>query len=181
MNNIASREPHALILPDTIPYDQFIEVGRQLSIKQRNVNWLIGDWVAHAQQNFPEQLSLALTEITNDPKEAKSLARVARAFPPPIRDLTLSHAHHALVADMAPDEALTMINRAKKEGWSIKKMRSEATVRKHQIAQTTIWKDDDIDYAEQMTIIRAWNRAQPSVRKETLPLIINANLGIIEA
>ena len=168
-------------MPDATTFEDWMNMGRNLSAKRRDLNWLIGDWALHGQTHFPEQFALALQELSDAPKALKETARVAQAFPPALRDTSLSFAHHANVATLPQADALTLLKRAHTAKLSAKQIKVEASVRKIEIGQRTIWSDKDIDYAELMAIVRSWNSAQPSIREQFLEMANSAKLGLVEA
>jgi hypothetical protein len=171
----------ALAMPETATLDEWLDVGKALAVQHKNLNWLVGDWALHGQTHFPEQFALALPEISDDPKTIKAIASVAKAFPPARRDMSLTYAHHASVADMPADEAMGMLKKAKVAKLTAKQLKVEASVRKIEIGQTVIWDDKDIDYAELMAVVRAWNCAQPRIREQFLDMAHASKLGIVEA
>ena len=171
----------ALTLPETTPFDEWLAIGRNLAAQHKNMNWLIGDWALHGQTHYGQQFTLALPDISDDPKSVKAIAKVAKAFPPAHRDAGLSFAHHAGVADLPTDEALALLKNARQNRISAKQLKIKASVRKIEIGQTSIWDDKDIDYSELIAIVRAWNCAQPHIREQFVEMSEEANLGIIEA
>ena len=64
-----------LALPDDTPYPHWLSVGRSLASQKRNIDWLIGDWIAFGRTHFPEQIELALADLADDPNRIKRIER----------------------------------------------------------------------------------------------------------
>ena len=170
----------SLTLPDDMQYADWRGLGETLADRYKNTVWLIGDWFAHGQTRFAEQLKLDLPKITDDPKMLRKAAKVAQAFQPADRNVALSYQHHAHVADMPADEAKALLDKARRENWTAREMRIKAMARKLEIGQTQIFSDDDYEYHEMQAIARAWNRARPSARSEFLEMANEAEGGVID-
>jgi len=76
-----------LALPDDTPYPHWLSVGRSLASQKRNIDWLIGDWIAFGRTHFPEQIELAIADLADDPNRIKRIERTTATFPP----LSLTH------------------------------------------------------------------------------------------
>jgi len=181
---IAADTQVALALAPNMPYDAWLDTGRKLATSKRNIDWLIGDWIAYGKEKFPEQIALALPAIEdavgNQPA-IKRLEKTVQAFPPHLRDPSLSFDHHAHVADLPRDDGLALLKRAHDTRMPAKRLKVEATIRKIEIERQTVWRDEDIDYTELLSIVRAWNSAQKHIREQFVEMADGAKLGIIEA
>lgn len=173
-----------LALPDDLHYPGWLEVGRGLAASKRNMDWLIGDWVGFGREHFPEQIALdlpMLAEAAGDHASLKRIEKTVAAFPSHMRDASLSFEHHANVADLPGEDRLDLLRKAHAEKLSAKQIKVEATMRRISNGQQAMWKDEDIDYTELMSIVRAWNSARPHIREQFLDLAAPAKTGIIEA
>ena len=174
----------ALTLPANAPYSAWIETGHALAHQKRNVDWLIGDWIGYGRQHYPEQIAMdfpALTEVVGDAAALRRIEKTVAKFPAHLRVASLSFEHHAHLVDLPIQEALPLLQQAATEKLSAKQLKVKATMRKIESGQTTIWKDEDIDYTELMSIVRAWNSARPHIREEFMEMANAAKSGIIEA
>ncbi|WP_310533154.1 hypothetical protein [Novosphingobium sp.] len=169
----------ALILPDDCPYPQWLATGRSLANQKRNIDWLIGDWLAFGRAHYPEQIEMALAELGEDPKRVKRIEATVRAFPSHMRDASLSFDHHAHVADMPRQEALPLIKAAHDAHWTARQMRVEAMLRKLDIGQN-LPRDDDPAHDALLSLSRAWNRAPVTVRQEFADMIAESHLEVID-
>lgn len=173
--------PIALALPDDLTADQWLDLGRDLASQKRTLDWLVGDWLNVGMERFPEQLELALPQISDDAKAVMKIGRIAAAFSPDQRYADLSFAHHAHVATLPAQEAKALLERARREHINARQLRLEAVKVKVQIGQQTIFTDEDFDHHELLNLQRAWNKAQPHVRREFVAMIEEAQYGEIDA
>lgn len=169
----------ALSLPDDTPYPDWIATGRQLATSKRHIDWLIGDWITFGRQHFPEQIEMALGEITEDPGRLRRIEKTAAAFPPHLRDASLSFDHHAHVADMPVQEALPLLKQAHDEKLPARQLRIRAMLRKVETGQI-LPREDDAEDDALLACVRAWNRAPRNVREDFAEMIADSDLGVIE-
>ena len=169
----------ALALPDDTPYPHWLSVGRSLASQKRNIDWLIGDWIAFGRTHFPEQIELAIADLADDPNSIKRIERTTATFPPHLRQPSLTFDHHAHVADMPVQEALPLLQHAAQEKMTARALRIEAMLRKVEIGQN-LPRDDDPDHDHLLALSRAWNRAPRHVREEFADMIAESHLGVID-
>jgi hypothetical protein len=124
--------------------------------------------------HYSEQLALALPELTDDPKQLTRAAKVALAFPDGVRDNVLSFAHHDRVANLPADDAKALLEQSKQEGWNARRLRLEADKRSAELAQKTIFDDDDWEYRELQDIARRYYAARFSVRIDAIQLMLSS-------
>lgn len=170
----------ALALPDNLPFQDWLAQGRALATSKRHIDWLIGDWITFGREHFPEQLDLALADVSDDPRNLKRIEKTARAFPPSQRCASLSFEHHAHVADLPAQEALPLLREAEREKLPAKKLRIKAMLHKVNTGKI-LPREDDVDDDALMAMVRAWNRAPVAVREEFAELVAESHLGVIEA
>lgn len=168
-----------LSLPEATTYDQWLGVGRQLASQERNLKWLIGDWIVFGRERFPEQIQAELPNLIDDEKVLKRIEKTVRAFPPHLRDEALSFDHHAHVADMPVQEALPLLKSAHDERLSARQLRIKAMLRKVETGQI-LPREDDFEDDAMLAVVRAWNRAPHSVRADFAEMVANSHLGLIE-
>lgn len=186
MNAITTIDPADLAgasltlnLADNTPLPDWIAIGRGLATQKRHIDWLIGDWVQFGRAHFPEQITMALDELAEDPKRLKRIEQTVAAFPPHKRDASLSFDHHAHVADLPVQEALPLLKRAHDENLTPRQVRTEAMLRKLDIGMN-LPREDDPEHDHLLALSRAWNRSPHAVRLEFAEMIRESNLGVID-
>lgn len=160
-------------------FTDWVQIGRELIHKRRQLDWEIADWVLFGSERFPEQVEMALADMTDDPRALRRVERVARAFPPHLRQPALTFDHHAHVADMPTQEALPLLQRSAREKLTARQLRIEAMLRKVETGQILPREDDPEDEAL-MALVRAWNRAPKPAREDFAEMVAESHLGLIE-
>lgn len=163
------------------PLDQWLDTGRELASRRRNVDWEIADWLrtGHAS-GFIDQagFDFLADSLGMAPKRLKDISKAATAFPPHMRDQSLSIEHHASLADVRePALKLEFLNRAKVNHWTPERLRHEVKDARPETDRTDgQW--DDAALLERF--IQHWNRLPRSVRMEAAELIADSHGGGIE-
>lgn len=171
-------EAMTLVMPKDTPLPEWINVGRSLATRKQNIDWLIGDWIAHGRAHFPEQIPLGLDAIGDDPKRISRIEKTVAAFPPHLRMAKLSFEHHAKVADMPMQEALPLLNLAASEKMPASALGTLAMIRKIDIGQN-IPRDIDPDYDHILALSRLWNKSPVAARQEFADMVAECHLGVI--
>jgi len=184
MNAITAIAPHvehtlALDLPAHTPFPDWVALGRSLATQKRHVDWLIGDWITFGRKAFPEQIDLALADVSDDPRNLKRIERTAAAFPPHLRSTSLSFDHHAHLADMPTQDALPLLREAEEQNLAARELRKVAMLRKLETGQIMV-DDDDPENDMLKALAFKWNRATRTVRQEFADMIAESDLGVIE-
>lgn len=161
------------------PFDAWLEQGRSLMDRRRNLDWDIGDWLTYGRANFPEQIQDALPNLFDDDKAIKRIEKTVKAFPPHLRDRTLSFEHHAQVADLDRQYALPLLKRAHDDHLSVRQIRGLAIEAKMDTG-VLLPREDDPDEDEMMALIRAWNCATPPVRQDFAEYVRESHGGLID-
>ena len=167
-----------LVMPDDTPLPEWINVGRTLATRKRNIDWLIGDWIAHGRSHFPDQIELGLEAVSDDPKRIARIEKTVAAFPAHMRVAKLSFDHHAKVADMPSQEALPLLQLAVSEKLGASRLGTLAMLRKIDIGQN-IARDVDPEYDHIIAMARLWNKAPVDARQEFADMIAECHLGTI--
>ena len=152
----------SLALPETTSYPDWLATGRSLATSKRQIDWLVGDWINFGRQRFPEQIEMALAELTEDPRQLKRIEKTARAFPPHLRHAELSFDHHAHVADMPTQESLPLLKQADDEHLSASELRKQAMYRKVDIGMIMV-REEDAEYDRLRAMSVASNQDRKSV------------------
>jgi len=171
--------PLALTLPAEVDFESWLEVGRDLAARKRSIDWMIGDWLTFGRQHFPEQIELALGDVIGDEFALRRIERTVKAFPPHLRDASLSFDHHAYVADLPAQEALPLLKRARAEKLTARRVRIEAMLRKVQTGQI-LPREDDVEDDALLAMVRAWNRAPARAREDFADMVAGSHLGLID-
>lgn len=161
--------------PIATPQDAWLDKGRNLFTQRRDVDWQIAGWMVEGKQAghlcqakfdfLSEQLGVA-------PKRLKDALKAAEAFPPALRDPTLSVEHHAAIASLPREEALPLLKRASVDHLPVNALREFVTQRRYETGQN--YHDEDTDSTLCTLVLRAWNRATPEARELAFALIQTA-------
>jgi hypothetical protein len=169
----------ALPIADATSFDEWLGIGRGLANTRRHIDWLIGDWITYGRTHFPEQIEMALGEVVGDERALRRIEKTVRAFPPHLRDETLSFEHHTHVADMPAQEALPLLKEARDEHLQPGQLRIRAMLRKVETGQI-LPREEDLEDDAFLALIRAWNRAPRSVRADFAEMVADSHLGVID-
>lgn len=163
-------------------FTQWLTTGKDLLHERTALDWRLADWIATGKEQFGHQaeFDFLADELGIAPKALKTAAKVAIAFPPHMRDASLTYEHHEAVANLPTSDALDVLKTARDEHLDDRETRIEAVKRRAEIEQPSFI-DDDWEHHMLMAITRAWNRAKPEVRAEFLELAAEAELKVIDA
>ena len=120
--------PTALHLRTGIPFDDWLDVGRQISLIASATGWWLGDWLVYGQRTYRERYRAALDATSLDYQTLRNYAWVARRFEKSRRRDCLSFQHHAEVAAMAEPDQDIWLQRAERRGWSRNELRRQLGV-----------------------------------------------------
>lgn len=164
-------------------FHSWLDTGKALLTERSQIEWKLADWIAEGREQFGHQaeFDFLADELGIAPKKLKAAAHVAKAFPPAMRDQTLTFGHYEAVATLPCVEALSVLKAAKAEHLDDRETRIAAVRRQTEISDRVTLPDDDWDHHALMAITRAWNRAMPSVRAEFMDLATEADGGVIDA
>jgi hypothetical protein len=115
--------PTALHLRNGIPFDDWLDVGRRISLIASASGWWLGDWLVYGQRTYRERYRAALEATPLDYQTLRNYAWVARRFEQSRRRDGLSFQHHAEVAAMAEADQDIWLQRAERLGWSRNELR----------------------------------------------------------
>ena len=156
----------ALVLPDDLQFDAWVNLGRDLFTRHRQTEWMLADWLKVGAERFHDeaQFNLFLGEIGVDPKRAIADAKVAKLIPPSWRSDRISFEvckHIAKVED--EDLRRRFLKQAVEEHWNEK--RAHHAVVEHKSETGQLLPDDDAVTRLSTEIVRCWNRATPDARE----------------
>ena len=160
-------------------FTEWLEAGRQIAQAKHNIEWAMADWVSVGREQFPEQVELALGEMVGNHQRISKIEKTVKAFPPHMRDPSLSFDHHMHVADVPTQQALPLLQHAKSDKMSAQQFRLHVMLDK--VAQGQILPaENDPEYDQIVACARAWNRADTTARIEFAEMVADSDLGIIE-
>jgi predicted HicB family RNase H-like nuclease len=114
-----------LVLPNRLPFERWLGIGRHLSAVSSSSAWCLGDWLAFGQTAYAGRYRLAIEQTSLDYQTLRNYAWVARRFAMSRRRDTLSFGHHAEVASLAEPEQDFWLRKAEQHGWPVKRLRKE--------------------------------------------------------
>ena len=165
------------------PLNAWIEEGRALAARRRDVDWEIADWMVAGQaQGYIDQAGFDFlsSSLGIAPKRLKDIAKAAIAFPVHLRDSALSIEHHAHVADLPRGEQMELLSQAKREHWSDDDLRKQAITHKVGHGHVQLMSQQDWEHHSLMTLQHAWNNAPPHIRADFLEEANGAKGGVID-
>jgi hypothetical protein len=122
----ADGPPLSLDLPDGLPFDQWVRIGRKLCAGQQALNWHIGDWWAFGDHRYGDRAKVAAEGIFGrEFGTLANLASVSRTFEPSRRREVVSFTHHVETASLDPSEADALLDRAQRDHLSTRDLRRE--------------------------------------------------------
>jgi hypothetical protein len=114
-----------LVLPNRLPFERWLGIGRRLSAVSSSSAWCLGDWLAFGQTVYAGRYRRAIEQTSLDYQTLRNYAWVARRFAMSRRRDTLSFGHHAEVASLAEPEQDFWLGKAEQHGWPVKRLRKE--------------------------------------------------------
>jgi hypothetical protein len=132
-----------VILPRTglqfsgrVPFDVWLDIGRQLSAVVASSAWCLGDWLAYGQHAYGNRYRDAVEQTGLDYQTLRNYAWVARRFELSRRRDTLSFRHHAEVASLPAPEQDFWLRKAEQFAWSASQLRREVRTSLHERSQS---------------------------------------------
>jgi len=149
-------------------FSAWVEEGRSLAEKRRNVDWEIGDWMLSGREHgFLDQagFDFLADNLGIAPKRLKDITKAAIAFPVHLRDAALTIEHHAAVSPLPKQEAMELLHAARDKHWTPEQTRYEA-MKAH--PRDT---DRKVEESPLESFLRHWNRLPRPVRFEAAEMI----------
>ncbi|MFE7563238.1 LmbU family transcriptional regulator [Kitasatospora sp. NPDC057500] len=123
-----------LDLPNRLPYDKWVIMGRMLSTVHASSAWCLGDWLVHGEAAYSGRYREAVENCSLNYQTLRNYAWVARRFPLSRRRDTLSFGHHAEVGSLSEPEQDYWLRKAEDHGWSRNRLRAEVRASLHERA-----------------------------------------------
>lgn len=173
----------AVIEAVAVPAAEWIDRGRGLAARRRDVDWELADWLAEgkAAGHLDQAGFDFLAENLGIGPSKLRLIHKAAAIPVHLRDTSLTIEHHAHVAELPAQEQMELLTEAKRQHWSDDALRKQAISRKVETGRAAMLSPDEWDDHCRMQLQHAWNRASIAVREEFAELIGESHMGVIDA
>jgi hypothetical protein len=114
-----------LRLPRQLPFERWLQVGRQLADIYTSSAWCLGDWLVYGEAAYDGRYREAIERTSLDYQTLRNYAWVAKRFSLSRRRENLSFGHHAEVAALQGAEQDFWLRKAEELGWSVKHLRRE--------------------------------------------------------
>ncbi|HEY3903848.1 MAG TPA: LmbU family transcriptional regulator [Streptosporangiaceae bacterium] len=114
-----------LLLDRQMPYERWIDIGRQLASAVSSSAWCLGDWLVYGETRFTGRYRNAIERTSLEYKTLRNYAWVARKIPLDRRHECLSFGHHAEVAGLAEPEQDFWLRKAESLSWSRNELRRQ--------------------------------------------------------
>ena len=154
--------------PDEFPSipnmgDWWVRMEKRM-LDYQQARWEVGDCLAEGVALFGEQacFEFAADKLSIEPKQLRSSAKVASAFPPSMRAADVPFEVHAYIAQLPEERRLETLSKASTEHWGAKEAKRIVTQHRQ---QTAMFEDEDQETRLAVEIIRAWNRAPAESRE----------------
>lgn len=122
---IAHRAPQVCWAPkDELDLGQWAEVGRRFGSVGRNIQWVLGDWIAYGNERFGERYARAATITGYDRQTLMNMVYVATHFPVSRRRENLSWSHHEALAALDSADQARWLDEAAEHRWSVSDLRT---------------------------------------------------------
>ncbi|MGK3202769.1 LmbU family transcriptional regulator [Amycolatopsis sp. MEPSY49] len=114
-----------LCIPAGLTFDGWERAGRQLAGIVDSSSWWLGDWLVYGKKHYADRYRRAIRAAGLQYQTLRNYAWVSRRFELDRRRAKLSFQHHAEVASMPVEEQDSWLERAEREDWSTKQLRTE--------------------------------------------------------
>ncbi len=122
---IVGATPTALVLPPKTTFEEWGEIGRQLTGLEKSVMWWMGDWCHFGERGYGDLAKVAL-ESDYAHQTWKHAASVSGKIERCRRRHLLSWSHHAEIASLPPAQQDALLDEAEEKGWSVRDIRKAA-------------------------------------------------------
>ncbi len=118
------RTDTALVISGELPYELWVEQGKELNRIGGAIMWWLGDWWAFGEKKYGERVT-AIKELDWEFRTCHNAGMVSRKFQSDRRRSLLTWQHHAEVAALNTDEQEDFLSRWEEEPPTIKAARTE--------------------------------------------------------
>jgi hypothetical protein len=113
--------------------------SRLLSLEKLTTSlpWWIGDLLQYGEGHFGEKYTQALPDLPYKQEYLYQCHYLARLFPKERRHAGLSWSHHVCVMSLSATQQDAMLYQAETEGWTVRDLRAQVKMTKHQLREDT--------------------------------------------
>ena len=104
-----------LNLDESTTAEEWAEIGKQLLVGNKMLNWCIGDWLVFGERKNFATLS---SELGFDEGYLRNLKWIAKEFPMSSRRDNISHKHYQILAPLDRDSRKEWLDKIQKESLS---------------------------------------------------------------
>lgn len=160
-------------------FDTWVATGRSLLEQRAKTEWQLADWIVEGRQQFGDQAGFDFLagQLGIAPRQLRTAAKVAEAFPPSRRSAALPFEVHASLALLPPDDRLPTLAKAANEHWGEREAKAAVVEHRH---ATAMFDDEDAETRLAVEIIRAWNRAPVESRRYFMELAAISHFAAID-
>jgi hypothetical protein len=102
---------------------EWAAAGRRFGTVGRNIQWLLGDWIAYGNEKFGERYARASKITGYDTQTLMNMVYVASRFSISRRRENLTWSHHETLAALGPDQQDRWLDEAAEHRWSVSDLR----------------------------------------------------------
>jgi hypothetical protein len=113
-----------LHIPAGLSFEEWARAGRQLAGIVDSSAWWLGDWLVFGKTHYSDCYQLAIQRAGLRYQTLRNYAWVARRFDLSRRRAGLTFQHHAEVASLSLEERERLLERAEREMWTTKQLRT---------------------------------------------------------
>lgn len=124
---------------------EWAEVGRRIGSVGRNIQWLLGDWIAYGNEKFGERYARASKISGYDTQTLMNMVYVATHFPASRRRENLSWSHHEGLAALEPEEQEGWLDQAVRHRWSVSDLRTMLRMARKESRELSLGEGEDED------------------------------------
>lgn len=117
---------------DSLSIDEWTAIGERLEQHDRNLRWVIGDWLVFGSERFGARAAVIADSLSLSTGSVANAASVCRRVPFERRRSELSFSHHEEVAHLDETGQARMLELAVKEGLSKSVLRSLVHEEEHE-------------------------------------------------
>lgn len=114
---------NALYLKAGLGYDDWLRVGRNVSVVADSAAWWLGDWLIFGRESYGQRYKVAVSSTELDYQTLRNYAWVASRFASSRRRDTLSFGHHAELAALEEGDQEAWLDRCVAERWPRSELR----------------------------------------------------------
>lgn len=120
-----------LTIPDDLPFDSWLGLGKTLQLMDTAVQWWIGDWLIFGEQKYGEMYTQAINETDAAYSTLRNYKWVAKSIEMSRRRDKAPFSVHAEIASLPEEKQDSALEQAEKDEWTVKEARKQVALIKH--------------------------------------------------